>query len=106
MLFGLDGRLGLLGYASFFAQIDFAFQNLKDLEHNGWWQGAFATATGTCAATGRVDQVLGPAVHRVGPEFALRDGHSLLARHVFGKLAEAAEDVLLPHVVEHDFETD
>src|SRR2546423_12607497 len=76
---GLDGQLGLLGDARFFAQVDFAFQDLEHLEHYGRRQRTFAAAAGAGTATGRIDQVLGPTVHRVGPEFALGDRHSLLA---------------------------
>ena len=56
------------------------------------------------AARGRIDQVFGPAVERVRPEFALGDRQAVFLLQVVAELPQAADDVLLPHLVEDRLE--
>ena len=53
---------------------------------------------------GRIDQVFGPAVERVRPVFALGDRQAVFLLHVVAELPQAADDVLLPHLVEDRLE--
>ena len=66
----------------------------------------FDLRAGAGAAAGRVDQVLGPAVERVRPELALGDRDAVLLLEVVAELPQAADDVLLPHLVEDRLELD
>ncbi len=75
VLVGRDGGFGLLGDAGVFTQIYFGFEDLQDFQNDGWRQAAARTAV-TLAFAGSVDKVFGPAIERVGPEFALSDGEA------------------------------
>jgi len=51
-----------------------------------------------------IDQVVGPAVERVRPEFALSNREPLLPLQIIAELSEGADDVLLAHLVEDRLE--
>ena len=71
VLFGLDRRLRLFSDASFFAQVDFAFEDLQNFQNDGGRQTAARFSAGSGAPLGWVHQVLRPAIHCVGPELTL-----------------------------------
>ena len=95
VLLGLDRGAGLLGDAGLLAEVDLGLEDLEDFQHDRGGQAGLRLAAGAVAAARRVDQVFGPAVQRVGPEFALGDRQAILLLDVVAELPQAADDVLL-----------
>lgn len=75
---GFDRRFGLLGDTSFFSQIHFTFEDLQNFQNDGGRQTAARFAAGSGAPFGRIDQILRPAVHRIGPVLGLSDRQAVL----------------------------